>query len=67
MRWAGHVARVGDIRVVYRVLASKHECKGPLGIRSSRGEDNTNMHLQITGWSVDCINLAQDGASGQIL
>jgi hypothetical protein len=32
MRWAGHVARVGDKRVVYRVLARKHECKRPLGI-----------------------------------
>jgi len=61
------VAREGDRIVVHRDLASKHECKRPLGIRSSRGEDNTNMHLQITGWSVDCINLAQDGASGQIL
>jgi len=60
MRWAGNVARVGDRRFVYGVLASKHQCKGPLGIRSSRGEDNTNMHLKVTGWSVDWINPAQN-------
>jgi len=49
MRWAGHVARVGDRIVVYGVLASKHDCKGPLGIRSGIWEDNNNMHLQVTG------------------
>ena len=26
----------------------------------SRWEDNTNMHLYVSGWSADCINLAQD-------
>ena len=50
----------GHRRVVYRVLVSKHECKRPLGIPRSRWEDNTNMHLQVSGWSVDWINLSQD-------
>ena len=31
MRWAGHVARVGDSRVLYRVLVGKPEGKRPLG------------------------------------
>jgi len=31
MRWAGHVARVGEERVVYRVLAGKPEGRRPLG------------------------------------
>jgi hypothetical protein len=31
MRWAGHVARIGEERKVYRVLVSKSEGKGPLG------------------------------------
>jgi len=31
MRWAGHVARVGERRGVYRVLVGKPEVKRPLG------------------------------------
>jgi hypothetical protein len=31
MRWAGHVARMGEGRGVYRVLVGKHEGKRPLG------------------------------------
>ena len=31
MRWAGHVARMGEERVVYRVLVGKPEGKRPLG------------------------------------
>jgi hypothetical protein len=38
MRWAGHVARMGEGRNVYRFLAGKPEGKGPLG-RQSRGWD----------------------------
>jgi hypothetical protein len=59
MIWAGHVARVGDRRVLYRVLGSKHECKRPLGTPRSRWDNNINMHLQVTECSVDCSNLAQ--------
>jgi len=31
MRWAGHVARLGERRGVYRVLVGKPEGKRPLG------------------------------------
>jgi hypothetical protein len=31
MRWAGHVARMGEERVVHRVLVGKPEGKRPLG------------------------------------
>jgi hypothetical protein len=31
MRWAGHVARTGEGRIVYRVLVGKPESKRPLG------------------------------------
>ena len=31
MRWAGHVARMGEGRVVHRVLVGKPEGKRPLG------------------------------------
>jgi hypothetical protein len=40
------------------VPAEEHECKIPLGIPRSRWEDNANMHLKVTGWSGDWINLA---------
>jgi len=31
MRWAEHIARVGERRDVYRILVGKHEGKRPLG------------------------------------
>jgi hypothetical protein len=31
MRWAGHVARMGEKRYTFRVLMGKHEGKRPLG------------------------------------
>jgi len=46
MRWAGHVARVGERRGVYRVLVGKHEGKRPLGRPRRRWEGNIKMDLQ---------------------
>ena len=40
MRWAGHVARMGQGRGVHRVLVGKHEEKRPLGRLRRRWEDN---------------------------
>jgi hypothetical protein len=57
MRWAGRVARMGEDRVVNRVLVGKPEEKRPLGIPKRRWEDNNKMDLQEvggvvgTGWS----------------
>jgi len=61
MRWAGHLARMGKGRGVYRVLVGKHEVKRPLG-RPRRGwKDNIKMYLQEVGCgSMDWIELAQD-------
>jgi len=42
MRWAEHVARMGERRVVYRVLVGKPEGKRPLGRARRRWEDNIN-------------------------
>ena len=49
MRWLGHVARVGEIRGVYRFLVGKHEGKRPLGRPRFRWEDIINMDLQKVG------------------
>jgi hypothetical protein len=40
MRWAGHVARLGEGRDVYRVLVGKPEGKRTLGRPRHRWEDN---------------------------
>ena len=49
MRWAGQVARMGDTRVVCRVLVGKPEGKRPLGRPRLRWEDNIKMGLQEVG------------------
>ena len=59
MIWAGHVARMGERRGVYRVLVGKPEGERPLGRPRSRWEDK--MDLQEVGCgSMDWIELAQD-------
>ena len=61
MRWAGHVARMGEGRVVHRVLVGKPEGKRPLGRPRCRWEDNIKMDLQEVGGSCgDWMELAQD-------
>jgi len=61
MRWAGHVARMGAGRGVYRVLVGKLEGKTPLGRPRRRWEDNVKMDLQEVGCGgMDWIELAQD-------
>jgi hypothetical protein len=42
MRWAGHVARMGEKRNAYRILVGKPEGKRPLGRPRRRWEDNIN-------------------------
>ena len=49
MRWAGHVARTGERRGVYRVLLGKPEGKRQLGRPRLRWEDNIKMYLQEVG------------------
>ena len=61
MRWAGHVARMGEDRGVHRVLVGKPEGKRPLGRPRRRREDNIKMDLQeVGGGHGDWIELAQD-------
>jgi hypothetical protein len=60
MRWAGHVARMGGGRNVYRVLVGKPEGKRPLERPRRRWEDGIKMDLREIGWGgVEWIHLAQ--------
>ena len=52
MRWAGHVARMGEDRGVHRVMVGKPEGKRPLGRPRHRWEDNIKMDLQEVGGGV---------------
>jgi hypothetical protein len=61
MRWAGHVARLGEKRNAYRILVGKPEGKRPLERLRRRWEDNIRMDLREIGWgAMDWIDLAQD-------
>jgi hypothetical protein len=50
MRWAGHVARMGEGRGAYRILVGRPEGRRPLGRPRRRREDNIKMDLQEVGW-----------------
>jgi hypothetical protein len=50
MRWAGHVARMGEPRNAYRILVGKPEGKRPLGRPRRRWVDNIKTDLRKTGW-----------------
>jgi hypothetical protein len=52
MRWAGHVARMGEGRNVYRVLVGKPERKRPLGRPRRRWEDGIKMGFRKIGCGV---------------
>jgi hypothetical protein len=45
MKWAGHVARMGEERGVYRVLVGKPEERRPMGRPRRRWVDNIRMYL----------------------
>ncbi|PSN46662.1 hypothetical protein C0J52_25853 [Blattella germanica] len=49
LRWAGHVARLGDERGVRRILEGKPEGKRPVGRPIMKWENNINHDL----WEVD--------------
>ena len=51
MRWAGHLARMGERKGVYRVLVEKPDGKRPLGRPRRRWEDNIKMDLQEGTWT----------------
>jgi hypothetical protein len=50
MRWAGHVARMGEKRKAYMLLIGKPEGRRPLGRPRRRWMDNIRMDLREVGW-----------------
>jgi hypothetical protein len=50
MRWAGHVARMGEKRGAYRILVGRPEGKRQLGRPSLRWEDNIKTDVQEVIW-----------------
>ena len=60
MRWAWHMARMGEGRGVHRVVVGKPEGKSPLGRPRRRWEDNIKMDLREVGGVGDWMELAQD-------
>jgi hypothetical protein len=52
MRWAGHVARMRERRVVHRVLVGKPEGKRPFGRPRRRWRDNIKMKRDVGVWTV---------------
>jgi len=60
MRWAGHVARMGEGRGVHRVLVGKPEGKRPLERPRRRWENNIKLDLREVGEVGDWMELAQN-------
>jgi hypothetical protein len=61
IRWAGHVACMGEERGVHRALVGKPEGNRPLGRPRHRWEDNIQMDLQeVGGGRGNWMELAQD-------
>jgi hypothetical protein len=65
MRWAVHVARMGEQRKVYKVLVGKPEGKRPLGRPRRRWEDGIRMALREIGLGLwigfDCLRTGTGG------
>jgi hypothetical protein len=67
MRWAGHVAPIGEERKVHKVSMEKPEGKRLLRGMRRGWEDEIRMDLRETGWEdVECVQF-RIGASGGLL
>jgi hypothetical protein len=67
MRWAGHVARMGERKNLYRVLVGKPEGKRSLGGPRRRWENGMKMHLRQIIWGVEWIHLAENRDRWQVI
>jgi hypothetical protein len=61
MKWAGHVARMGEGRGAYRVLVVRPDGRRPLGRPRRRWEDNIKLDLPEVRWGgMDWIDMVQE-------
>ena len=61
LRWAGHIARMKEVRSAFKMLTGKPTGKRPLGRPRSRWEDNIRMDHEETGINAgNCVISAQD-------
>jgi hypothetical protein len=61
MKWAGNIARIGNLRNACKILVGKPEGKRAPGRNGRRWKDNIRMDLREVGWkNVDWIHLAPD-------
>jgi hypothetical protein len=68
MRWAGHLARMGERRGAYRILLGRPEGRRPLGRHRRKWEYKIKMDLREVEWEgMDWTELAQDRDRGQAL
>jgi hypothetical protein len=68
MRYAGHMAQMGEKRTVYRLLVRKPEGTGPLGRSRYRWIDNIKIDLLEIGLSVvSGLVWLRIGAGGELL
>jgi hypothetical protein len=68
MRWAGHVARMGEKRNAYRILVGKPEGKRQLGRPRRSWVDNIKMDIRERGLDgVDFIDMAHDRDQWRVL
>jgi hypothetical protein len=69
IRWAGHVARMGEVRgAYYTILVGRPEGRRPLGRPRRRWEDTMKMDLREIGFGdVDWILWLWTGTDGELL
>jgi hypothetical protein len=70
MRWAGHIARMGEKRNAYRILVGRPEGKKPLGRPRRRWVDSIELGFRETGigWEgVDWMIWLRIGTTGGLL
>jgi hypothetical protein len=60
IRWAGHVAHIGDMISAYKILVGKSEGNRSLGRPRRRWEDNIKTDIRETVGYVNWMHLAQD-------
>jgi len=60
MRWAEHLARMGEIRGAYSVFVGKTEGKAPLRRSRRRWENNIKMDLHKVEWDMDWSDLVRN-------